>query len=145
MYYNYFKRKKVINYEFNAHKGLVNHSSNNPFKPKFSKLSRRSFSTVSSSLKTDVCTQNNTIALNLLPGGNNQPYGRIMSKALEDWAIRTHHIDNKGNAATVQWNSNVFENDAARFYNDFMRDKFPNRTPNNYWNSSPVRKALRDL
>lgn len=68
VYYNYFKRKKVINYEFNAHKRLVNHSFNYPFKPKFSKLSRRSFSTVSSSLKTDVCTQNNTIALNLLPG-----------------------------------------------------------------------------
>jgi len=344
VYYNYFKRKKVNNSEFNARKGLVNPSSKYLFKPKFYILSSRSFSTVNSSLKTDVCTQNNTIALNLLPGwvtgfsdgecsfsvnivknsqyktgwsiipifcielhkrdletllriqmffggigrinhlkekghvvysitsvkdlhnviiphftkyplltinlfkliinwdsisynnmlngikhmidsiinsndrskipvnwegfsyledpkkgnalsmdnqqgggaqgnqggaqgnqggntpaliqgspdikpngkyntpnmqytpgGNNQPYGRIMSKALEDHAIRNHHIDNKGNAATVQWNSNVFENDAARFYNDFMRDKFPNRTQNNYWNSSPVRKALRDL
>lgn len=68
MYYNYFKRKKVNNSEFNARKGLVNPSSKYLFKPKFYILSSRSFSTVNSSLKTDVCTQNNTIALNLLPG-----------------------------------------------------------------------------
>jgi len=37
-----------------------------------------------------------------IPGGNNQPAGRILSKALEDYAIRNHHIDNNGNAATIQ-------------------------------------------
>lgn len=35
-----------------------------------------------------------------LQGGNNQPYGMLLSKALEYSAFWTHHTDSKGNAST---------------------------------------------
>jgi hypothetical protein len=37
------------------------------------------------------------------PGGNNQPYGRILAKALEDHAIRKNHTDMYGNASTLDY------------------------------------------
>lgn len=80
-----------------------------------------------------------------VPGGNNQPYGRILSKALENEAIRTHHTDTKGNASTMAYNPTKLEDDAKRFISDFFADKFPNRSVNNLWNSDPVRKELRNL
>ena len=46
--------KKVNISESNTPKSLVDYSINSPFNPNFSKLNRRSFSTVSSFLKTGV-------------------------------------------------------------------------------------------
>lgn len=67
-----------------------------------------------------------------ITGGNNQPEGRILSKAMEDHATIHYHIGNNGNAATIQWNISVFENFTNRFYIDFMRDRYPNRNSNSY-------------
>lgn len=80
-----------------------------------------------------------------VPGGNNQPYGRILSKALEDCAIRSHHIDNKGNASTMQLLNGTFEADADRFISDFFSDRYPNRVQNQRWNSAPIRRELYNL
>jgi hypothetical protein len=63
-----------------------------------------------------------------VPGGANQPNGRVIYKALEDHAIRTHHTDSKGRAATRQFDDRVFEHDANRFISDFFRHKHPNRS-----------------
>jgi len=79
------------------------------------------------------------------PGGNNRQNGRLLSKAMEDWAVRNHHLDNKGKAGTIAWDPSVFEDDANRYYRAFMQDNYPNRNPSLYWNSAPVRRALYNL
>jgi len=80
-----------------------------------------------------------------IPGGNNRDNGRLLSKALEDYLVINHYLGRNGNAASIQLDSSVFEHDANRFISDFMRDKFPARKQFQWWNSSPVRKALYNL
>jgi len=79
------------------------------------------------------------------PGGNNQPYGRILAKALEDHAIRKNHTDSNGNASTLQWQTYIFDDDANKFLEDFFKDKYPNRIRSKWLNSTPVRRELANL
>nr|YP_010365187.1 hypothetical protein M1I11_mgp068 [Exserohilum turcicum]UOU81413.1 hypothetical protein [Exserohilum turcicum] len=80
-----------------------------------------------------------------IPGGKNQPYGWLLSKALEDHALREHHTDSKGNSATLQWQTHIFDEDANKFLEDFFRHKHHNRTRNQLLNSTPVRRELANL
>jgi hypothetical protein len=62
-----------------------------------------------------------------VPGGNNQPFGRILSKAMEDIAFTRGHLDSKNNAGHIQLLNHLFDDDANRFVADFFRDKYPGR------------------
>jgi hypothetical protein len=56
-----------------------------------------------------------------------------------------NHTDSKGNASSIQWHSYIFDDDANKFFEDFFRDKHPNRLRTKWLNSNPVRKELANL
>ena len=75
------------------------------------------------------------------PNGNNQPSGRIISKAMEDHCVRFNPISVHGQE-TTNWVPSLFEADAVRFFQDFMQHKHPNIKSNTYLNSATIRKEL---
>ena len=70
------------------------------------------------------------------PYGNNQPYANNLAAAME-------HAANAHGSSTVGWNINAFDNNSRLFKDEFMRHNYPNRHPNQWWNSKPVRDLLR--
>ena len=66
-----------------------------------------------------------------------QPYARNLSNAM------AHAVQN--NNPTQAMDPSIYGNNATRFYGEFMRYTYPNRDPNSYWNSTPVRKAIQKL
>lgn len=83
-----------------------------------------------------------------IPGDNNkknQPFGFLMSKALEDIAVRHDRVNVDGSAGTIQWLDKYFDRDGRKFFEDFMKHKHPNKTFNQWDNSPRIRKELREL
>ena len=75
LYCYHFKGEKVVSFKCNTHKGLINISLNSPLTSKanfFFKVSSRSFSSISNSQKSSVCTPNSNDLLNLSPGWVNR-------------------------------------------------------------------------
>jgi len=87
----------------------------------------------------------NTPPMVYVPGGPNGLNGKLLAKALEDYAIRENHTGVNDKAGTIQLNPRLFENDANQFIDSFFNHHYPNRTDYNRWNSAPVRKALYNL
>jgi len=66
-----------------------------------------------------------------------QPYAKNLSNAMEH-VVQGHN--------PTQWmDTSIYGHNAARFYLEFMRYTYTNREPYQYWNSAPIRRAIKKL
>ena len=66
-----------------------------------------------------------------------RPYSTYLVNAM------THEI--QGGSPSQVMKPGKFQANEMRFFDEFMESTYPNRHPNQYFNSAPVRKALREL
>jgi len=67
-----------------------------------------------------------------------QPYATFLANAMEAHA-------NENNHSVRSWASRDYDPVANRFYNEYMRYNYPNRSSNNYYNSAPIRREFKRL